>query len=286
MGISMAVNLRSAGVKAMQAAVPRPWPSNTRFKAKVEEKQAFDARAFLDSASGVRKVVEFGSREMVFTQGDPATSVLYIQKGIVKLAIVNEVGKEAVVAMLGPGDFLGEQCLAGQLQRVETASTITLSTILVIDKPEMIRLLHAQRALCDRFIKHVLSRNMRIEEDLVDQLFNSSEKRLARALLLLARYGKQSLLQEVRPKVSQEMLAEMIGTTRPRVNLFMNKFRKLGFIEYGSGLRGLQINGSLVGVVEGTATKRTPEFDRVANHTAFWILKRTRCGSRALKKAT
>jgi CRP/FNR family transcriptional regulator, cyclic AMP receptor protein len=249
MGISMAVNLRSAGVKAMQAAAPRPWPCNSRFKTKVGEKQAFDAQTVLDLASGVRKIVKYGSKEIVFAQGDPATSVVYIQEGIVKLAIVNQAGKEAVVAILGPGDFLGEQCLAGQPQRVETASTITLSTILVIEKPEMIRLLHAERALRDRFIKHVLSRNIRIEEALVDQLFNSSEKRLARALLLLARFGEQGRPQQLLPKVSQEMLAEMIGTTRPRVNSFMNKFRKLGFIEYGGGLRGLQINRSLARVV-------------------------------------
>ncbi len=269
MGISMAVNRGSAGAKAMQAAAPRPSPSNTRFKAKVAEEQAFDARAFLESASGARKFVEYGSGEIVFTQGDPAASVLYIQKGIVKLAIVNQAGKEAVVAILGPGDFLGEQCLAGQLQRVETASTITPSTILVIEKPEMTRLLNAERAFCDRFIKHVLSRSIRIEEDLVDQLFNSSEKRLARALLLLARIKEQGRPQQLLPNVSQEMLAEMIGTTRPRVNLFMNKFRKLGFIEYGSGLRGLQINRSLLGVVEATAREHTSGFGRVANHAAF-----------------
>jgi CRP/FNR family cyclic AMP-dependent transcriptional regulator len=246
---SIAADPRSAGMKAMQAAAPRPWPSNTRFKAKLEEKQAFDAKAFLDSAGAARKVVEYGSKETVFTQGDPATSVLYIQKGGVKLAVVNEVGHEAVVAILGPGEFFGEGCLAGQPQRVNTAATITPSTILVIEKPEMIRLLHAEQALSDRFIKHVLSRNIRVEEDLIDQLFNSSEKRLARILLLLARYGKQDKPEKMVPEISQEILAEMVGTTRSRVNFFMNKFRKRGFIKYDNRMRGLQINKSLLGVV-------------------------------------
>jgi CRP/FNR family transcriptional regulator, cyclic AMP receptor protein len=246
---SIAVDPRSAGMKAMQAAAPRAWPSNTRFKAKLEEKQAFDAQAFLDSAGVARKVVEYRSKETVFTQGDPATSVLYIQKGGVKLAVVNEAGKEAVVAILGPGEFFGEGCLAGQPQRVNTAATITPSTILVIEKQEMIRLLHAEQVLSDRFIKHVLSRNIRVEEDLIDQLFNSSEKRLARILLLLARYGKQDKPEKMVPEISQEILAEMVGTTRSRVNFFMNKFRKRGFIKYDNRMRGLQINKSLLGVV-------------------------------------
>jgi CRP/FNR family cyclic AMP-dependent transcriptional regulator len=256
MGISIAVDLRSAGAKAMQAPAPRPWPNNTRIKTKLAEKQAFDVQVFLDPAGVRRRVVEYGSKETVFTQGDPATSVLYIQKGGVKLSVVNEAGKEAVVAILGPGDFFGEACLAGQPQRVRTAATITPSTILVIEKPEMIRLLHAERALFDQFIKHVLSRNIQVEEDLIDQLFNSSEKRLARALLLLARYREQGRPQEMLPEVSQEMLAEMIGTTRSRVNSFMNKFRKLGFIEYGGRLRGLQINQSLLIVVGCEGSKQ------------------------------
>ncbi len=249
MGISIAVDLSSAGVKAMQAAAHRPWPSNTRFKTKVWEKQAFDAQPFLDSAGVARKVVKYESKETVFTQGDPATSVLYIQKGGVKLAVVNEAGKEAVVAILGPGNFFGEACLAGQPQRVSTAATITPSTILEIEKQEMIRLLHAERALQDRFIKHVLSRNIRIEEDLIDQLFNSSEKRLARTLLLLALDGKQDKPEKMVLGVSQEMLAEMIGTTRSRVNCFMNKFRKLGFIEYGGRPPWLQINESFLSIL-------------------------------------
>jgi CRP/FNR family transcriptional regulator, cyclic AMP receptor protein len=250
MGISIAVDLKSVGVKAMQAAAPRPWPSNTRFKTILEEKQTFDAQAFVDSAGLARKVVEYGSKETVFTQGDPATSVLYIQKGGVKLAVVNEAGREAVVAILGPGDFFGEGCLAGQPQRVGTAATITPSTILVIEKLEMIRLLYGEQAFSDRFIKHVLSKNIRIEEDLVDQLFNSAEKRLARTLLLLAGYDKQKKPERMIPGISQEILAEMIGTTRARVSFFMNKFRKLGFIDYGGRPPWLQINESFLSVLQ------------------------------------
>lgn len=163
-----------------------------------------------------------------------------------KLSVINEVGKEAVVAMLGPGDFFGEGCLAGQSVRMGMARAITPTTVLVIEKSEMFKVLHEQNALSDRFISFMLARNIRIEEDLVDQLFNSSEKRLARTLLLLARYGKEDKPHGVLPKMSQETLAEMIGTTRSRVNFFMNKFRKLGFIKYNGGL---QINTSLLNVV-------------------------------------
>jgi CRP-like cAMP-binding protein len=249
MGISIGVDLRSAGVKAMQAAAPRAWPSNTRFKTKLEKKRAFDAQAFLDSAGVARKVVEYRSQETIFTQGDPAMSVLYIQKGGVRLTVVNEAGKEAVVAILGPGDFVGEGCLAGQSICMATATAITPTTALVIEKQAMIRVLHGQHEFSDRFIAYMIARNIRVEEDLIDQLFNSSEKRLARALVLLARYGEQGRPQMMLSKVSQEMLAEMIGTTRPRVNFFMNKFRKLGFIEYGGRLGWLQINESLLSEV-------------------------------------
>jgi CRP/FNR family transcriptional regulator, cyclic AMP receptor protein len=245
METAVAVDFRSAGVKAMQAAAPRPRPSNTRFKTRLEEKQAFNAQAFLDSTGMGKKVVEYGSKEAVFTQGDPATSVLYIQKGGVKIAVVNESGKEAVLAILGPGAFFGERCLAGQPARESTATTFTPSTILVFEKQEMLRLLHTERALSVRFVKHLLSRNIRIEEELVDQLFNLAEKRLARTLLLLARCGKQDKPDTMVPGISQEVLAEMIGTTRSRVNCLMNKFRKLGYIEYGSSPQWLQINESL-----------------------------------------
>ena len=206
----------------------------------------FDAQAFLDSAGVSKKVVEYQRLQKLYSQGDAAKSVMYIQKGGVKLTVVNEVGKEAVVGILGPGDFFGEGSLAGQPVRMGTATSITASTVLVVEKGEMFKVLHEQHALSDRFIRFMLARNIRIEEDLVDQLFNSSEKRLARTLLLLARYGKEDRPHGVLPKMSQETLAEMIGTTRSRVNFFMNKFRTLGFIKYNGGL---QINTSLLSVV-------------------------------------
>jgi CRP/FNR family cyclic AMP-dependent transcriptional regulator len=215
-------------------------------KPKSRQKLAFDPQAFLDSAGLARKVVEFRKKAAIFSQGDPAKNVLYIQKGGVRLSVINEAGKEAVVAILGPGDFFGEGCLAGQPIRIGTATAVTPTTALVIEKKEMIRVLHSEHAFSDRFITYMLSRNIRIEEDLVDQLFNSSEKRLARTLLLLARYGTQDKPQGILPKIRQETLAEMVGTTRSRVNFFMNKFRKLGFIKYNGGL---QINTSLLSVV-------------------------------------
>ncbi|MFZ0411387.1 MAG: Crp/Fnr family transcriptional regulator, partial [Candidatus Acidiferrales bacterium] len=206
----------------------------------------FDVKLFLDSAGLGRKVGTFQKKEAIFAQGDPAQCVMYIQEGSVKLSVVNEAGREAVVAILGPGDFFGEGCIAGQSICIATATALTPTTVLVIDKAEMIRALHAEHEFSDRFITHMLSRNIRVEEDLVDQLFNSSEKRLARTLLLLARYGTPGDPQKVLPKVSQEMLAEMIGTTRSRVNFFMNKFRKLGFIRYNGEIR---VNNSLLSVV-------------------------------------
>jgi len=217
-----------------------------RSKNMIVKAPAFDAQAFLDSAGVARKVKEFKKKEAIFSQGDSAKNVLYIQKGAVRLSVVNETGKEAVVAVLGPGDFFGEGCLAGQPIRIGSATAITVTTALLIEKKEMIRVLHAEHAFSDRFIAYMLSRNIRVEEDLVDQLFNSSEKRLARTLLLLARYGKEDKPQKMVPKISQEMLAEMVGTTRSRVNFFMNKFRKLGFIKYNGGLH---IDTSLLSVV-------------------------------------
>jgi len=223
-----------------------PNPRQEKTKKTRVKKGGFDAQAFLDSAGVARRVKECETDEVVYVQGDAAANVIYLQNGGVKLSVVSEGGKEAVVAMLGPGDFFGEGCLAGQPVRMGTARAITGSTMLVIEKGEMFRVLHEQHALSDRFIAFMLERNIRIEEDLVDQLFNSSEKRLARTLLLLARYGKDDSPHAVLPKISQETLAEMIGTTRPRVNFFMNKFRKLGFIKYNGGL---QINTSLLSVV-------------------------------------
>ena len=208
---------------------------------------AFNAQLFLDSSGVARKVVELRIKATIFTQGDPAKSVMYIQKGSVKLSIVNATGKEAVVAVLGPGDFFGEGCLTGQPIRIGTATAIAPSTLLVIEKDQMTRVLHEEHELSDRFISYILSRNNRVEEDLVDQLFNSTEKRLARTLLLLARYGKGNQPEKVVvAKVSQEILAEMIGTTRSRVNFFMNKFKKMGFVKYNGELH---INSSLLNVV-------------------------------------
>jgi CRP-like cAMP-binding protein len=221
-------------------------PSNIKSKRKSTQKRAFDAQAFLDSAGAARRVVEYRRSQKIYSQGEPATSVMYIQNGGVKLSVVNAVGKEAVLAILRPGDFFGEGGMAGQSVRMGTATAIMSTTLLVIEKNEMIRVLHAEHAFSDRFVSYMLSRNIRIEEDLIDQLFNSSEKRLARTLLLLARYGKEPQPQKMLPKVSQEMLAEMIGTTRSRVNFFMNKFRKLGFIHYNGGL---QVHNSLLSVV-------------------------------------
>ena len=214
--------------------------------AKKARKRPFDAKVFLSTVESGRTLSNYRKNEVIFTQGDPARNVLYIQKGAIRLSVVNETGKEAVVAVLGPGDFFGEGCLAGQPIRIGSATAITATTVLVIEKKEMIRVLHAEHEFSDRFISYMLSRNIRVEEDLVDQLFNSSEKRLARTLLLLARYGKEDKPQRVLAKISQETLAEMVGTTRSRVNFFMNKFRKLGFIKYNGGLH---INTSLLSVV-------------------------------------
>ena len=213
---------------------------------KSKQKGPFNAQAFLDSAGIARKIVEYRRAEVIFTQGDPCEHVYYIQTGGVKLSVLSTAGREAVVAMLGPGEFFGEGCLAGQSVRVGSATATTDSAVLLVDKDQMVRLLHMQHALSDRFIAHMLARNIRIEEDLVDQLFNSSEKRLARTLLLLARYGKHDTPVRAVPTISQETLAEMVGTTRSRVNFFMKKFQRLGFIDYTDGLK---VNHSLLTVV-------------------------------------
>jgi CRP-like cAMP-binding protein len=206
---------------------------------------AFDLHAFLDSTGIARTITKYARSGVVFSQGEPATDVFYLQRGSVKLSVLSRTGKEAVVAILGPGDFFGEGCLAGQPRRMATAMALSASTVLVVEKPQMLEMLHTQPSLADRFLSHMLARNIRIEEDLVDQLFNSSEKRLARALLLLARYGKENQ-QLLLPKLSQETLAEMVGTTRSRVNFFMNKFRNLGFIEYNGHIK---VHSSLLTVI-------------------------------------
>jgi len=213
---------------------------------KLKQKRAFDVEAFLHSAGAGKTIVRYQPTDVIFSQGDPSDSVLYIQEGSVKLSVLSRGGKEAVIALLGAGDFFGERALAGHPVRLEIATAMTGTTVLVIPKTQMIRLLHEQHDLSDRFITHMLARNTRIEEDLIDQLFNSSEKRLARTLLLLARYGKPEQTHRVLPRISQETLAEMIGTTRSRVNFFMNKFKKLGFIEYNGGLK---VNHSLLTVI-------------------------------------
>jgi CRP/FNR family cyclic AMP-dependent transcriptional regulator len=208
----------------------------------------FDAQAFLDSSGMSKSVVKYERGAAIFTQGDVCDRISYIQSGSVKLSVLSNSGREAVVAMLGQGDFFGEGCLAGQEVRMSSATAISPSTILFVAKDRMVRLLHNQHTLSDRFIAHMLTRNTRIEEDLIDQLFNSSEKRLARTLLLLARYGQQDRPERIVPGLSQETLAEMAGTTRSRVNFFLNKFKKLGFIEY-NGETPLKINSSLLSVV-------------------------------------
>ncbi len=226
-----------------QSRADKPRRSHKKAKPSIH---GFDVKSFLDSTGLKRKVMQFPAKTTVFTQGDPANAVLYIQEGGVKLTVVNESGKEAVVAILGQGDFLGEGCLAGQIVCMATATAIAPTSVLAIQKDEMMRVLHGEHEFSDRFIAYMLARNIRVEEDLIDQLFNSSEKRLARALLLLARYGDPGEPQKVVPNVSQEMLAEMIGTTRSRVNFFMNKFRKLGFIKYNGQI---QIRPALLSVV-------------------------------------
>jgi CRP/FNR family transcriptional regulator, cyclic AMP receptor protein len=217
----------------------------TKPRTRAHPRQGFDVQAFLASPGAARTIAKYAKSVVVFAQGDPATDVFYLQQGSIKLSVLSRTGKEAVVGILTPGDFFGEGCLAGQPRRMATALAMTATTALVIEKSQMLEMLHKQSSLADRFLAHLLTRNIRIEEDLVDQLFNSSEKRLARVLLLLARYGSDDRTPLL-PKLSQETLAEMVGTTRSRVNFFMNKFRDLGFIEYNGDIK---VNASLLTVV-------------------------------------
>jgi CRP/FNR family cyclic AMP-dependent transcriptional regulator len=219
---------------------------HTKNKIKVKERNVFNARDFLNSTALTRRIVEYKEKQRIYSQGDPATSVLYIQRGSVKMSVVNSAGREAVVAILEPGDFFGESGLAGQSVRTTAAIAMTATSILVIEKNELIRVLHTDSNFSYRFISFMLSRINRAEEDLIDQLFNSSEKRLARTLLLLSGYGGKSRPKKLLLKVSQGVLAEMIGTTRPRVNFFMKQFAKKGFIGYEGGLH---INPSLLSVM-------------------------------------
>src|SRR3954466_3982545 len=206
----------------------------------------FDDEAFLRSAGATARVATYPRGKVVFSQGQPSDAVMYIQKGAIKISVLSNTGKEAVVAMLGPGDFFGEGALTGQSIRIGAATATTATTVLVIEKGAMLRLLRDEATFSERFISYMLERNLRVEADLVDHLFNSSEKRLARTLLLLARYGDQQGPEQRIPKISQETLAKMVGTTRSRVNFFMNKFRDLGFIDYNGDIK---VNASLLSVV-------------------------------------
>jgi CRP/FNR family transcriptional regulator, cyclic AMP receptor protein len=215
-------------------------------KRKGQTNRSFDVRTYLETAGVKRKIADFRKGQVIFTQGDESRSVFYLQSGSVKITVNSSAGKEAVIAFLQPGDFFGEGSIAGQPLRVSTAIAVQPTSALEIEKREMIRVIHEEHEFSDRFVAHMLKRNVRVEEDLVDQLFNSSEKRLARALLLVARYGKEKEEEKILVRVSQETLAEMIGTTRGRVSFFMNKFRKLGFIRYNGGI---QVNDSLLRVI-------------------------------------
>jgi CRP/FNR family cyclic AMP-dependent transcriptional regulator len=212
-----------------------------------DKKTIFNAGIFLAQAGLGKTIVELKKKQVVFAQGDPAESVFYIQRGRIRLCVISPSGKEATIAILGTGEFLGEESIANSHPlRMATAEALAPSALLKIDRKEMVRALHEEHALSDMFVTYLLSRNLRIQEDLVDQLFNSSEKRLARTLLLLAQIGKDSSPDTVIPKISQETLAEMVGTTRSRVNFFMNRFRKMGFIEYNGKIR---VNSSLLNVI-------------------------------------
>lgn len=215
-------------------------------KTKSKGKPTFNAESYLETAGVKRKIVSYKKKQVIYCQGDSGESVFYLQRGRVKITVSSSGGKEAVIALLGAGEFFGEGCIAGQPLRVATATAMVPTSVLEIQKQEMLRVIHEEHEFSDLFVSHMLRKNVRVEEDLVDQLFNSSEKRLARALLLVARYGKDEAPEKVVARISQETLAEMVGTTRSRVSFFMNKFRKMGFIKYNGGLH---VNSSLLRVV-------------------------------------
>jgi CRP-like cAMP-binding protein len=217
-----------------------------RVNARLRSRAPFDGKALRAALPEGRTLREYPKGAVIFTQGDPADAVLFVQRGKVKLTVLSRQAKQAVIALLGPGDFFGEGCLAGQPLRMATAAALTDCAIVRLAKPAMVQALHREAVFAETFTTHLLSRNVRMEEDLVDQLFNSSEKRLARILLLLANFGKEGRPEPVVPKISQEMLAEMVGTTRSRISFFMNKFRKLGFVHYNGGL---QVHSALLHVV-------------------------------------
>lgn len=213
-----------------------------------KKKQSIDWEELIGAFSGGTKYVEYGANRTIFAQGDSADSLFYIRKGKVKMSVTSAQGKEAIVALLAEGDFFGEGCLAGQLLRISSASTITDCSLARIEKAQMARMLHERQGVSELFVTHLLSRNIRFEGDLVDQLFNSSEKRLARILLLLAHFGKESKSESIHPRINQEDLAQMVGTTRSRVSHFMNKFRTLGFVDYSEN-GGMTVNSGLLSIV-------------------------------------
>jgi CRP/FNR family cyclic AMP-dependent transcriptional regulator len=217
-----------------------------RPKVAVKKRSEFDAKTFLSTIDGGRNIAAFSKKQTIFVQGDSSDAVFYIQKGKVRLAVVSKSGKEAIIGILNEGDFFGEGCLTGQLLRLCSAIAMTDCSVMRIEKKSMVEVLHREQTFSDLFVAYLLTRNIRYEEDLVDQLFNSSEKRLARILLLLAHFGKDGKPEVAIPKISQETLAEMIGTTRSRVSFFMNRFRKLGFIRYNGEL---EVHSSLLNVV-------------------------------------
>jgi len=213
-----------------------------------KKRSKFDPKTFLSTIDGGRKIAAFPKKQQIFVQGDSSDAVFYIQKGKVKLTVVSTIGKEATIAILNEGDFFGEGCLTGQALRLCSATAMTDCSVMRIGKDAMVEVLHREHAFSDMFVAYLLTRTIRYEEDLVDQLFNSSEKRLARILLLLAHFGKEGKPEVAIPKISQETLAEMVGTTRSRVSFFMNRFRKLGFINYHTG-DALQVHSSLLNIV-------------------------------------
>ncbi len=217
-------------------------------RAATKKLSKFDPKTFLSTMNGGRKIVAFPKKKTIFVQGDSSAAVFYIQKGKVKLTVVSQIGKEATIGILNEGDFFGEGCLTGQPLRLCSATAMTDCSVMKIDKKSMVEVLHREHAFSDMFVAYLLTRNIRYEEDLVDQLFNSSEKRLARILLLLAHFGKEGKPETVIPRMSQETLAEMIGTTRSRVSFFMNRFRELGFIDYHAGDE-LRVHSSLLNIV-------------------------------------
>lgn len=213
-----------------------------------KKRRQFDPKAFLTVINGGRKVLIFPKKQAIFVQGDPSDAVFYVQKGKVKLSVVSKAGKEATIGILKEGDFFGEACLTGQPLRLCSATALTDCSLMRVEKKAMLKVLHEERAMSDEFVAYLLTRNIRYEEDLVDQLFNSSEKRLARMLLMLAHFGKEGEPHPVIPKISQETLAQMVGTTRSRINFFMNRFKKLGFIAYDSR-SALQVHSTLINVI-------------------------------------